>query len=74
MKMHLRKGYAAPRKRPKRLAKKLKKRYGWAKCRVPCWIVVIEESKALGVAAGQALNRITAKRYAERELPHSLQG
>lgn len=56
MRMRLRKGYAPARRRPKRIAKKLKKRWGWSKYRVPPWIVMM-----------QALNRGVAEMVAERD-------
>ena len=65
MRMRLRQGYAPLRRRPKRIRKKLAKRYGWAKCRVPPWIVMMAESKMLGIAAAQALNRAVANMVAE---------
>lgn len=54
VRMRLNKGYAPEKRRPKRIKKKLAKRYGWATCRVPPWVVTDHESRDIGLAAAEA--------------------
>ena len=70
--MKLRAGYAPKKCRPKRIAEKIAKRFGWMGCRVPVAVSFCGHSRRLGEAAAETMNR--AVLFSEALMPKSEHG